>query len=877
MKFKIGNVKTNHLTMKKVILYLFAIVAFAACTQAEIGVEKPAVDNSSLLLNVGFESDADESRVQLDEAGKTVWTKNDLVSVFYRTPIYQQWQFQGNTGDRSGVIAPVGEVDAPSVSGNIVVLYPDNANYTYDIENNAVKATIAAEQHYAENSYGEGGNLMVAQSTSNDIMLKNVYGWLKINLTGDTQLITSIKLTGNKNEQLAGAVTINVADATASFTATDAPTTTLTLTSEDGVPLMTDDATSFYIGLLPTTFEEGITIEIENIEGGKMTKSTSNKVVIERRTIQPMAAFEFVPEQGDEPVVEAKYPYDYSIWYNTSDNAQLTLSTSPTNANVTSHAFGACANGSCYAYYAIDFDSNVTTVNQAAFYNSKLSIIYLPNTVTTIGQAAFLGSTNLETVHIGNSIESIGVGAFSNCSNLQSLYIRSTTPPSLGESALLRDDAVSGSYKYVGALIYVPMSAVETYATHPDWEPYKEYIVGYDFITGESSGGGSGPGASVVSQFNQRLLILEHTDEACSFCPEAMDRMHALANSEYKNYYNEVTLHAGTMNSEGTDPAFSSYAKTLYAFQGIDNLPTIYLNYFGGAIPRGSSDDYFVNTTMRDTFNAYRSKTGAPVGIAIETTAQSGTLNVNVDVKSAKKMEYLIAVWVLENNIYSPTQNNATSELHKTYNHALRYVATPFKKSDISGDELGELEVDEVAEVSYSIPINSSWVTENLEVIVIVSAYDENYDYEVVNTAVCPVNSTKDYEYLSDVESGGGGDDDVLGGGDDDGAIRLTNFKYKSHVSGYYYTYVLSDDNGTSVDLYVHEGVCSNTTINTCQLTYISPASMTCNPGYFHAKNVKVNGESKTVSGGTMIVLNGELSLTLTFSDDTEQKFVCTM
>ena len=52
---------------------------------------------------------------------------------------------------------------------------------------------------------------------------------------------------------------------------------------------------------------------------------------------------------------------------------------------------------------------------------------------------------------------------------------------------------------------------------------------------------------------------------------------------------------------------------------------------------------------------------------------------------------------------------------------------------------------------------------------------------------------------------------------------------------------------------------------------------MTCNPGYFHAKNVKINGESKTVSGGTMIVLNGELSLTLTFSDSTEQKFVCTM
>lgn len=861
--------------MRKVLLYLLAVVAFAACTQAEIDVDTSKVDGTSLSLNVGFEG-GDDSRVQLDETGKTVWTKNDLVSVFYRTAELQTWYFTGNTGDRSGTISPIGTVDVPNVDGNIVVLYPHSDEYIYNLSKNVVKVTVASEQQYAENSYGEGGNLMVAQSTSGNILLKNVYGWLKISLTGDTQLISSIKLSGNRDEQLAGVATLNVADATASFAATDTPGKTITLTSEDGVPLMTDEATDFYIGLLPTTFEGGITIEIENIAGETMTKSTSKKVVIERRTIQPMAAFEFNPEQGDTPAIEAKYPYDYSIWYNTSENTKMTFRTSPTDAAIANHVFGACANGSCYSYYCIDFDKDVTEINELAFYNSKLSIIYLPNTVKTINRSAFASSDSLETVHLGSDIETIGVYAFTNCSNLQKLYIRATTPPSLGENALERDDPVSGGYAYIGCLIYVPESAVDTYVNDPDWAPYKDYIVGYNFITGESTGGGSGSGSAVVSQFNQRLLILEHTDMNCSFCPEAMDRMYALANSEYANYYNEVTIHAGTMSSTD-DPAYSSYAATLHKFQGIDALPTIYLNYFDGDIPRGDDDDYFVNTTMHNTFNSYRSKTGAPVGIAIETSAQSGYLNVNVDVKSAKKLEYIIAVWVLENNIYSPTQNSATQERHRIYNHALRYVATNFSQRDIAGDDIGILAVDAVYENSYSIPISSSWVTDNLEVIVIVSAYDENGDYEVVNTAVCPVNSTKDYEYLSDIESGDDGNDDIIGGDDDD-AIVLTNFTYKSHNSDYgFLTYALSNDSGTSLNLYVNEYVAKSDTIEGCYLSYVPYKSNSGSDGYFFADTVKVNGESKTVEDGTMIVVNGEMTLTLNFKDGTEQKFRCTM
>ena len=88
--------KLTYFTMKK--LYLFALVAtmFAAC--ATDSTQEVAIDVAPETLTVSFEED---SRIQLNEEQKSVWTKNDLVSVFYRSNANQQWQYQGETGERT--------------------------------------------------------------------------------------------------------------------------------------------------------------------------------------------------------------------------------------------------------------------------------------------------------------------------------------------------------------------------------------------------------------------------------------------------------------------------------------------------------------------------------------------------------------------------------------------------------------------------------------------------------------------------------------------------------------------------------------------------------------------------------------------------------
>lgn len=81
--------------------------------------------------------------------------------------------------------------------------------------------------------------------------------------------------------------------------------------------------------------------------------------------------------------------------------------------------------------------NSVTSIGNAAFSNcSELTSVTIPNSVTYIDQYAFAGCHDLTSLAIPNSVKSIGVGAFSGCSGLTSLTI-SNSVTSIGEYAFL--------------------------------------------------------------------------------------------------------------------------------------------------------------------------------------------------------------------------------------------------------------------------------------------------------------------------------------------------------------------------------------------------------------------------------------------------------
>ena len=405
--------------MKK--FYIFALVAamFAACAT---DVTEEVAINAPETIKVSFE---ESSRIQLQE-GKTVWTHGDQVSVFYRSDANQMWQYNGATGSRTADIHRVDAGKATQKLPKVVVVYPYNDNYYINPETCDIQAYMPAVQTYLKDSYGLDGNIMVSAGYYNQFSLRNVCGWIKVQLQGNGQVVESIKLRGNCGEQVAGELYINTTDAT-SVLASEMGNIVDEgdgMTGGTGGNLVFDDvivkevtlncggvtlnaeSTSFYIALPPQTFTQGLTVTITTADGTEMIKSTNKEVVIERNHVQPMAAFEYegIP--------------DNEIWYTTTDATVV----EPYRANV----FGTNILSNVYenGKGVIKFDGPVTKIGNYAFYGyksdcEKITSITIPNKVVEIGNDAFSSIGNLKIVNIPNSVKTIGSYAFNSCDNLE--------------------------------------------------------------------------------------------------------------------------------------------------------------------------------------------------------------------------------------------------------------------------------------------------------------------------------------------------------------------------------------------------------------------------------------------------------------------------
>lgn len=397
--------------MKNLLSFLLpAAILLSGCTQEELRNSQPDFQDGRT-FTASFEQD--RTRTYVEDGNLLRWTAGDQISLFDGNTLNRQYMFDGETGDNSGTFSIV---DKPYGTGNALsanyAVYP----YSSDVkitESGVFTVTLPAQQNYAENSFGQGANTMVAVTKDTDdtfMKFRNVSGYLKLQLYADDVTVKSITLTGNNNEKLAGKASITLAygDEPA-ITMFDDATSSITLNCGEGVKIGTtkETSTSFWIVVPPVAFEDGLTVTVEDIEGGTFTKSTSNEIKFTRNVIRPMKAFKVEIEETEDGI-----PHN-QIWYMATAKVEPYFKNA-FGANITSNVWDeTTGNG------IITFDGDVTAIGNQAFYMCKdLVSIHIPNSVTEVGSSAFSYCYNLLSVDMPDSIITMGEKVFVNCLNL---------------------------------------------------------------------------------------------------------------------------------------------------------------------------------------------------------------------------------------------------------------------------------------------------------------------------------------------------------------------------------------------------------------------------------------------------------------------------
>lgn len=299
--------------MKRVILFISVVAAFAACQKENAGQQ---IDNLGLApaeLYAVIEDEEPATKIHLGEyEGKyrVLWDGyNDATAVFAgidKSSIYRVKGATANTpsatlylhreatsGTTIGAIAAYYPYPSSSNVGDMQVTENGDGSYTFP-------GSFSDYQTYLEGSFPDRGFPLVAVSGGVDdysLNFKNAAGILGLNVKGGSR-IKSITLKSNEPDK----VICGNADITVSNTdiAGNVPSyeftggkQTLTLNCDSAVQTSVDETTPFYLGVAPQTFPEGFTVTLNDVDGFSRTVVSAKKQIIERSKVLDMPALTF--------------------------------------------------------------------------------------------------------------------------------------------------------------------------------------------------------------------------------------------------------------------------------------------------------------------------------------------------------------------------------------------------------------------------------------------------------------------------------------------------------------------------------------------------------------------------------------------------------
>ena len=419
---------------------------FAACSVNELDIATPDAKEAEEF----FATIEDAStRVFVDDDLMVLWHADDRVSIFNKYTYNQQYRFTGNTGANSGSFTKVPNDDF--VTGNtlsyVYAIYPYKEST--EISNQGVLTIdLPATQSYAENSFGIGANTMVSCSEGNELLFKNLCGYIMLKLYGDDVTVKSLSIKGNDDEPLAGKASVNASvDNAPSLTFDASATKEITLNFDTPVTLGTnaETATTFWLVVPPTTFSKGITLTVKDNKNGEFKKSTTASLQVSRNTLKRLTALQVNPEPSDDAIVFADQKLKEKLVAKFDANGDGELSyreaadvssiegavTIKTITSFDEFQYFTGVNSIPNEYFkdwtylkSIILPPRIHSIGDSAFYNcNNLSSIILSGELTEIGRLAFYGCSVLDDVLLPDGLRVIGVNAFVGCESLTKMTI----------------------------------------------------------------------------------------------------------------------------------------------------------------------------------------------------------------------------------------------------------------------------------------------------------------------------------------------------------------------------------------------------------------------------------------------------------------------
>ena len=252
-------------------------------------------NRESFYATIEQPSDKD-TKVYVNQNLRVLWNEGEHISIFNKKDSNDEYYFTGQTGDAGGSFELVKDFSEEGVAiDKVYAVYPYSRATSIDIKG-TLSVEFPSEQHYRENSFGPGDNLMVSVSKDKDLQFKNVGGYLRISLYGEGASVTSITLKGNNGEKLAGKAAITMPlDGIPSMELADDATDVITLTCDSPVELASsaEESSCFWFVVPPVSFDQGFTISVKDGSGKYFEKKTTKPISIERNRLSKMSPLSF--------------------------------------------------------------------------------------------------------------------------------------------------------------------------------------------------------------------------------------------------------------------------------------------------------------------------------------------------------------------------------------------------------------------------------------------------------------------------------------------------------------------------------------------------------------------------------------------------------